>query len=48
MRTAIVSGRFDDPSAEPSLAVKLGSPGDSGFLILPGVLEMKVVSPRTP
>ena len=33
---------------QPSLGVQLGSQSDSGFLILPGVLEMKVVSPRTP
>ena len=33
---------------QPSLGVQLGLQSDSGFLILPGVLEMKVVSPRTP
>ena len=33
---------------QPSLGVQLGLQSDSGFLILPGVLEMKVVSPCTP
>src|SRR6516165_7779693 len=33
---------------QPSLGVRLGLQSDSGFLILPGVLEMKVVSPCTP
>jgi hypothetical protein len=33
---------------QPSLGVQLGSQTTPVFLILPGVLEMKVVSPHAP